>query len=79
MQTCSQSDIQCLLSKILYPVNLVSGLLKRVGSFESIDCFFSNIFAYAQRLHSGLADFLQRALAAYIRVGQIAWSKLTDS
>ena len=31
MQTCSQSGIQCLQSKIFYSVNLVNGLLKRVG------------------------------------------------
>ena len=47
--------------------------------FESIHCLFRDIFTNAQCLHSGLADFLQRALAADIRVGRIAWSKLTDS
>ena len=52
---------------------------RAASPFESIDCFFSNIFIQAQRLHSGLADFLQRAVAAYIRVGCIAWSKLTGS
>lgn len=47
--------------------------------FESINCLLSNVSIYAQGLHSGLADFLQRALAAYVRVGRIAWSKLAGS